>query len=115
VHISIGVFTLRGEGVVYLSNDLSGDEYESLPDRGVLACTFDKVPFMPGVYSVNIYCTVNGVLSDWITDAAYFEVSEGDYFGSGKVPPAGYGSVLVAHNWRVEQTDLSPAQSAIDG
>jgi len=54
---------------------------------------------LPGSYSVNIYCTVNGVLADWVVDAARLDVAEGDYFGTGKLPPRRYGAVIVPHRW----------------
>jgi lipopolysaccharide transport system ATP-binding protein len=56
---------------------------------------------MPGVYHVNVYCTVNGVMADWVMDAATIEVEAGDYFETGKVPPNGYGPVVVPHRWEV--------------
>ncbi len=56
---------------------------------------------LPGSYSVNLYTTVNGILADWVIDAARIDVAEGDYFGSGKLPPQGYGAVTVPHSWDV--------------
>ena len=51
---------------------------------------------------MNIYCTVNGILADWIIDAGVIEVTEGDFFGTGRLPPTGYGSVMLDQRWRVE-------------
>jgi lipopolysaccharide transport system ATP-binding protein len=101
VAVSVGLFTDRGEGAAYLANELSGQTITELPETGTLTCEFDQAPFAPGRYTLNIYCTANGVLADWLIDAATVEVSEGDYFGSGRLPPAGYGSILVDHRWSV--------------
>ena len=102
VHISVGVFTTMGEGSAYLSNDLVGDWFEEVPPRGRLVCELPKVPFLPGTYTVSVYCTVSGVLADWVQEAARIDVAEGDFFGSGKLPPASYGSIAVDHRWHVE-------------
>lgn len=101
VEVSIAVFTLRGEGAVWLGNKLTGEEFMEIPPRGKIVCTFERTPLLPGSYSVNVYCTVNGILADWITDAARLEVTEGDFYGTGQLPVTGYGAVAVAHRWAV--------------
>jgi homopolymeric O-antigen transport system ATP-binding protein len=103
VHISVGVFTSLGEGAAYLSNDLVGKQLEDLPANGALVCRVDKLPLLPGSYSVNLYCTVNGVLADWVVDAARFDVGSGDFFGTGRLPPPGYGMLAVPHVWEVRE------------
>jgi lipopolysaccharide transport system ATP-binding protein len=57
---------------------------------------------MPGRYRFNIYATVNGVVADWIKDAASFDVEVGDFFGSGRLPPSEFALVMVAHRFAVE-------------
>ena len=99
VEVSLGLFTIRGEGALFLGNALVGDELTELPQDGTIVCNFDKVPLLPGTYSVNVFGMVNGVLADWIIDAGRIEVSEGDFFGTGKLQSSGYGPVAVAHSW----------------
>lgn len=99
VHVSVGLYSSFGQGAAYLSNDIVGRSFDVLKETGSLVCNFDKLPLMPGTYSVNLYCTVNGVLADWVIDAATIDVVEGDYFGTGKLPLSGYGAVVVAHEW----------------
>jgi lipopolysaccharide transport system ATP-binding protein len=101
VNISLGLYTLLGEGVMYLSNQLVGMEFSEVPPHGSFICRFRKLPLRPGTYMVNFYGTVNGILADWIIDGARIEVAEGDYFGTGKLPAEGYGAVMVDHEWDV--------------
>jgi lipopolysaccharide transport system ATP-binding protein len=101
VLISVGVFTALGEGALFLSNDLVGKQLDDLPASGALVCRFDKLALLPGSYSVNLHCTINGVLTDWVVDAARFDVGGGDFFGTGKLPLPGYGPVAVRHQWDV--------------
>jgi lipopolysaccharide transport system ATP-binding protein len=101
VQVAIGLYTPLGEGVLLLSNDLTGKWFDDLPSTGAFVCHFEKLPLLPGTYVVNLYCTVNGILADWVVDAARIHVAEGDYFGTGKLPPKGYGSVVVDHDWYI--------------
>ena len=100
--VSVGLFTTRGEGAAYLSNDLTGDLLEDLPPSGELVCRLADGSLNPGRYSINVYCTVNGSVADWVIDAAVIDVLDGDFYGTGKLPPVGYGSTPVTHRWSVE-------------
>ena len=102
VHISIAVNTLLGENVLYFSNDLVGVEFSDLPSYGKLVCHVDRLPLATGSYSVNLYCTVNGILADWVIDAARLSVEQGDYFGTGRLTPSSHGKVLVSHSWNLQ-------------
>ncbi len=102
VVVNLGLFTMRREGVLFLSNEVSGDQFEEIPTSGDLVCRFDVSSLLPGRQTMNVYCTVNGVIADWIVDAITFDVSEGDFYGTGRLPPQGYGHVLVPYTWSVE-------------
>ena len=99
VTVSVGVFSLKGDGVALLSNELSGQELASLPREGRLICELPSSAILPGRYTINVHVLVNGVLSDWVVDAAAIDVHEGDFYGTGRLPPEGYGSAVVAHRW----------------
>jgi lipopolysaccharide transport system ATP-binding protein len=101
VRVAMPIWTALGEGAAFTDTELIGKTLNNLPPIGSLLCRFDKLSLLPGTYSVNLYCEVNGVLADWVIDAARFEVGEGDYFGTGKLPEKGYGPVAVTHNWEV--------------
>ena len=45
---------------------------------------------------------VNDTLEDLVSDAGKLLVAEGDYFGTGRLPPTVVGDFLVAHTWSVE-------------
>ena len=72
------------------------------PPGGVLRCEIERVALMPGTYSLDIFAEgATGVL-DWLSSAGDLKVAEGDFFGSGRLPPSGYGSVLMAHSWSMD-------------
>jgi lipopolysaccharide transport system ATP-binding protein len=101
VYVSITFYTPLGERALYVGTDVVGKDFAEIRSNGAFVCSFQKVPLMPGIYIANIYCTVNGVVSDWVVDAARIQVIEGDYFGTGKLPPNGYGKVVAPHDWAV--------------
>jgi lipopolysaccharide transport system ATP-binding protein len=66
-----------------------------------LLCNIPRLPLQPGVYPFTIYCMVGDNLEDYVADAGKLTVVEGDYFGTGKLPPGDGGDFIVAHNWTV--------------
>lgn len=101
VRLSLGFFSSTGEGAGFAGTEVAGEIVEWLPHSGTFVCSLPKVPLLPGSYSVNAFLTVNGEIADWVQDAATIEVQQGDYFGSGKAPPSGYGFVAIPHSWSV--------------
>jgi lipopolysaccharide transport system ATP-binding protein len=99
VEIGLAVHSDRGEPVTLLANSISGDQFPLLPPTGVMECRLPNGNLAPGVYVTNVFCTVNGLIADWVIDAARFEVHEGDFYGTGKLAPQGYGHVLAPHRW----------------
>jgi lipopolysaccharide transport system ATP-binding protein len=103
VHISAGFYGLHGEAIAYLSNDLTQGEFLTLPAKGKLICRFEKLNLLPSRYSLNLFTKVNNVIADWVANAADVQVVEGDYFGTGKLPPRQYGAIIVPHQWHCEE------------
>lgn len=68
--------------------------------NGRLDFCVSKWPLMEGTYHINIYIGCDGVMQDYIEDAASIEVIDGDFHGSGKVRHEGWQDlVLVDHSW----------------
>src|SRR4029077_82803 len=66
-----------------------------------LLCSIPRLPLQPGVYAFTIWCVVGDNLEDYVADAGKLTVVEGDYFGTGKLPPREVGDFIVAHDWTV--------------
>ena len=102
VEVAFGLFTERGEGALHLSNIVAGQELKDLPRAGTITCEIPAGNLLPGRYTVNLFCRVNEGVADWVTDASTIEVLEGDFFGTGRLPPRGYGSVVAEQRWSAE-------------
>ena len=86
VRIDIAVYGALAEAVFQCSNEVSGDRIGHLAERGVFLLTIKRMPLAPGHYTLNVYSEVDGVVADWVQSAAFMEVLEGDYFGTGRMP-----------------------------
>lgn len=90
-----------GEHVLCFGTDYVDQDFRFPQSSGVASCVINDLPLMPGRYHLKLFCHANGFLGDEIHGAATLWVVDGDYFGSGKVPPRGYGNVLVDHQWTI--------------
>jgi lipopolysaccharide transport system ATP-binding protein len=109
VFVSFSVYASMGDVVFHCSNRVSGQEIGRAPAAGTFRCTIPRLPLMPGRYSVNVYSEVNGSPADWVQGATFFDVMQGDFFGSGQLPPEGHGRVVVEHGWEVESRTIDAA------
>ncbi|MEX2546210.1 MAG: ABC transporter ATP-binding protein [Chloroflexota bacterium] len=96
---ALSITNERHEGVLQLDSTLSGDRLSLASGRSTVTCMLDRVPLMPGRYSANVYLEVSGVITDWVQEAAVIEVQEGDFYGTGRLPAPGYGSVMARFRW----------------
>lgn len=99
VSVSIGVYGNYGQFLLMCNNEMTGVHFGKLPSCGQLRCTLTKLPFAQGVYNINLYCEVKGILADWVQEAATFSVVEGDYYGTGKISPSSHGGFLAPQIW----------------
>ncbi len=101
VMTSFAVYGPLGEPVFQMTNRIAGQEFRNLPRKGEIRCMVPSIPIAPGLYTINLYCEVNGVLADWIHGAGTFEIVERDVFGSGHLPPPGHGRLVLPNTWSV--------------
>jgi lipopolysaccharide transport system ATP-binding protein len=60
-----------------------------------------KLPLKDGQYSLTLFTTVGGEISDWVQNAAVMDVEAGDFYGTGKLLPEGQGSFYMDYNYRL--------------
>jgi len=101
VMVGVAVYGGMGEPIFVCSSRVSGQDFEAAPSEGAFCCSIPRLPLLPGHYTLNVYAEVNGLLADWIENAYAFDVVEGDFFGSGQLPPDSHGSLIVNHSWSV--------------
>lgn len=99
VDVTIGLFDTLGSGALFLGSELAGTQWSLVPKAGVFRCAIQKVGLLPGTYQANAMVTSRGEPLDWVLDAFRLQVEDGDFYGTGRLPPTGYGSVAHDHEW----------------
>jgi lipopolysaccharide transport system ATP-binding protein len=105
VLVSISIQDIVGDTLFLCSNELTAEIQHNWPKNGEVICTIPRLPIPRGSYRINIYTAVNGVIADWVTDAAVFEVENSDYYGTGRVPPPSHNRFLVLHSWSIKKAE----------
>ena len=107
VTVSVPFYNHMGQHMFMCWTRLTGQDFEEIPSSGRFEASIPKFSLMPGRYTVNIYCEVNGIMADWVTDAAAINVIGGDFFATGYLSPDAHGGMLVEHEWRCKPDNVT--------
>jgi lipopolysaccharide transport system ATP-binding protein len=97
-----------GETITDLSSEGAGFFWETAPKKGKVICRLSRLPLKSGKYTFNVCCRVNQIGADLVQDAGEVTVENGDFFGTGKLPPNSYGLFLFDQQWQLVE-DLNAA------
>ena len=81
---------------------LTRDHWPELPPRGTFVCRIPRLPLPAATYTITYSLMRGGEYLDAMENACELNVTGGDFFGSGEVPPATHGCCLVDARWHVE-------------
>jgi lipopolysaccharide transport system ATP-binding protein len=102
VKIALRIDGSSGERLAHLSTEVNNLDFSSVPmEANAVEIRIPRLPLMPGSYVVTAFCSVGGVISDWVQHAGSFQVAEGDFFQTGRLPPHGQGSLLMEHSFEI--------------
>jgi lipopolysaccharide transport system ATP-binding protein len=115
--IALGIDDEMGQRVALLDTMLVGADMLGMsPGRRNVRVVIPKMALMPGRYRLTLYSTINGIVADWIKDAAIVDVESGDYYGTGHLPEHGQGMLVLDHRFVVDgclaESETSDAASA---
>ena len=74
----------------------------NLPSSYQVRTKIKKVSLAGGFYTYNMMVLNNDDVQDFLQGANFFQVEDGDYFGTGKTIQKGQGSVLFDQDWELE-------------
>ena len=104
VRIAIGVDNDAGQRVLVWSTHLADRDLPELPaEADVVSIHVPRLTLASGRYGFTLYCTVNNDITDWVKNAGGFDVEGGDFYGSGQMPPAGQGCMLMDHRFEIRR------------
>jgi lipopolysaccharide transport system ATP-binding protein len=105
---AISFTSLAGSFVTMLSNQVAAEPFYSIPGRGYLACQIKKLPLSPGSYVLNLVINEGGRIQDWLQEAIILTVESGDFFGTGRLPPASHAGVFFDQSWSLGKEYVIP-------
>ncbi|MEA5503469.1 ABC transporter ATP-binding protein [Halotia wernerae UHCC 0503] len=105
LNVALGIDNQIGGRITNLSTEVKGSKLHDVQSNtDCLIVEIDKLPLTPGRYEFTIFSTVNSIVADWISNAGFFEVEGGDFYGAGKLPPAMQGNFLLEYTFYVKDT-----------
>ncbi len=103
----VGIYNSIGEKILHLGTPYTGNMPSSLPTEGTLVCHLPRLPLPEGRYYLNLSLHSGTQRVDLIPNVAFLNVQAGDFFGTGKVPPARENKVLIDYSWQVQTESVA--------
>jgi lipopolysaccharide transport system ATP-binding protein len=99
----VSVYTVLGELLLNLESTASGPDLGELPAVGEIRCRLPRCPLPAGHYMLNILGAVGGEVADWVQRAGELTITEGDFYGTGRLPSEAHRSVFVDQVWSASE------------
>jgi lipopolysaccharide transport system ATP-binding protein len=99
VSVSITFTDQMGGKVFCCWSEVGSTPLRNLGPMGTFVCRIPRLPLAPGIYYLTLALGLGWEGADKVSDAVSVTVVEGDFFGTGKLPPPHLGSALVDHDW----------------
>lgn len=96
---SIAIRTQLETPVFLQHNRLTGDSFGPLPESGYFELRISKLPLPSATYRITYSLIQDGTYIDALEDAAELIVADGDFYGTGEVPPSSHGLFLCDGRW----------------
>ncbi|MDT8303001.1 MAG: Wzt carbohydrate-binding domain-containing protein, partial [Sedimentisphaerales bacterium] len=98
--IAITIDTLDNIRVCALHNIFTSTEIRICQSKTIIRCELKRVPLTPGTYKVNVKIKVLEDVIFFLEGIFSFDVEDGDFFRTGRIPDRSWGGVLlVEHSW----------------
>jgi lipopolysaccharide transport system ATP-binding protein len=85
--------------LVALQTHVQHGPLDKLPPSGVARCHVPRLRLTPGSYTLSIGITTGGEQLDWIERCVELEILPQDVYGTGRLPKAGHGPVVLDADW----------------
>ena len=88
--------------LIALSSQLVDTRNLDISSDGIMEFQIPFLPLSGGSYQINTYIESEGTTQDYLDSAACFDVTDGDFYGTGKLNHEGWQgkTVLVGHSWK---------------
>ncbi len=83
VELQIVVSRYSGEKVFQFGTRFAGNGFAEVPARGRIVCRLKRFPLPPERYRLDAYLVSQAAPADYLQNAAFIDVVDGDFYGSG--------------------------------
>lgn len=104
VKVGISIQDSIGQSITHMESDYPREALTTIPPHGVIRCYVPRLPLTLGRYILTVCILVKDEPIDWIPDAAEMNVMEGDFFGTGGMPPKEFGPLVLDQAWSLVNT-----------
>lgn len=102
VIVSVAIDDAYGQRITHISNEATQQIFSEINAESMIVdIQIPKLPLKDGQYSLTLFTTVGGEISDWVQNAAVMDVEAGDFYGTGKLLPEGQGSFYMDYKYRL--------------
>jgi lipopolysaccharide transport system ATP-binding protein len=98
-YLKFTIFTALGQPVCNIGTDLLGHAIHSELGSHEVLCHIPALPLVEGQYIISSSLRNDDGILDLIPEALTFQVIGCMAYEAGKMPAAGYGSLLLQHTW----------------
>jgi lipopolysaccharide transport system ATP-binding protein len=100
--IDVSLGTAGKSGLVWFSSSLFNQKTTIEVQSESITLTINRFPLVQDRYFLSLFFLLDGQVADWIQDAFFFDVSGGDFYGSGTLPYKGHGTFLIDHSFEID-------------
>jgi len=98
VDIGMSLVDMNGKGLIYANTSITQKRVALSGAHGKIYCRIQRLPVYTGEYYMDFDVYHNGVLLDYVQQAALIFVEHGDYYGTG-TPWGRYGAIYTDFEW----------------
>jgi len=94
VDVAITISTITGQLVTVMSTAYINRSLIAQPGENKVMIKIPRLPLMEGEFFSNVIVRSGVIIHDWIKEAIFFEVENGDFYGTGKIIENSHKSIL---------------------
>ncbi|MBD2578999.1 ABC transporter ATP-binding protein [Oscillatoria sp. FACHB-1406] len=99
---SVSVKTQLDLPIFLHHNRLIRYQFDRIPESGAFVCRIHRLPLPAATYQLAYSLIQDNLFLDYLENAAPLDVTQGDFYSSGEIPPFSHGVCLVNAGWRLE-------------
>ena len=99
ISLTASIYNDAGSFLFSSRSDCINKVYKLSGKQCTIKCYIEKLPLNKGRYHINVNCSIGNVLYDLIDEQIWFEVLDGDYYGTGRLPAKKRNGVFIDYQW----------------